>query len=589
MNYPACYKKGYPRPRFVRDGFQSLNGEWDFAFDDGNVGEKNGWYRKGAHGMKIVVPFACQTEESGIGDDGKHECVWYSRTFDYALPSGRRLLVNFDGADYFTKVWLNGKMLGTHKGGYARFTFDLTDYLKKGSNLLVVKCEDRRSAEQPRGKQRYVERNVSCFYTDTTGLWKSVWLEEVGSVYLQSVIATCEYENCTELFEYRVSGYCEGLSLRIETYFRGNKVGSFTQELYAQYGRIRVDMTLFREVLCMKPWSAGNPSQFFDVTYTLFKGGTAIDEAGSYIGLVDYRTKGNCIQINYLPNTYFRMVLDQGYFPKSGMTPKNDEELLADVLLIKQMGFNAVRKHQKIEDERFYFFCDMVGLYCWLEMPAAFDFTPESVCALTAEWTEIVRQHAGYLSLMAYVPVNESWGVLQTAENKRMQEFTAALYGLTKALVPNGLVISNDGWEHTVSDVVTLHNYAQSGAEITQAYSDMARFLSGGSVKDVHTRTAFADGWEYRGQPVILSEFGGIPYDREGRGWGYGSAAQSGEELYLRIRELTEAVLGLADCQGYCYTQLTDVMQEKNGLLTENREPKISVEKIAEINALKRK
>lgn len=585
MKHAACYKQGYPRPRFVRDSFLSLNGEWNFAFDDEKRGEKKGWYAKGVCGKKITVPFACQTEASGIGEEGGHDVVWYSRSFDHVLPVHKRLLIHFEGADYFAKVWLNGKMLGTHKGGYARFTFDMTDYLKKGINLLVVKCEDRRSAEQPRGKQRYVAQNVSCFYTDTTGLWKTVWLEEVNDVYLKSVTSSCEYDRCTCLFEYRVSAYRKGLSLSVECYFRGKKVGCVTQELFAEYGRLRVDMTLFGEVLCMKPWSAGNPSQFFDVRYKLFLGGKIVDEVASYTGLVDYRTKGNCIQVNYLQNTYFRMVLDQGYFPGSGLTPKSDEELLADVLLIKQMGFNGVRKHQKIEDERFYYFCDMVGLYCWLEMPAIFDFTPESVSSLTSEWVEIVRQHAGYLSVMAYVPVNESWGVLQTAENKQMQQLTAGLYGLTKALAPNGLVISNDGWEHTVSDVVTLHNYAQTATELAQAYADMPAFLGGGLVKDGHTRTPFADGWQYGGQPVLISEYGGVSLRSE-QGWGYSDVTNS-EELYLRIRSLTEAILGL-DCQGYCYTQFTDVMQEKNGLLTEERKSKLPVEKIAEINALKR-
>ena len=590
MDHAACYKQGYPRPRFVRESFLSLNGEWDFAFDDKRAGERKGWYKKGVSERKITVPFACQTEASGIGDDGRHECVWYSRPLSYALPAGKRLLLHFEGADYFTKVWLNGRMLGTHKGGYARFTFDLTDYLKKGENLLVVRCEDRPSLEQPRGKQRYVERNTSCFYTDTTGIWKSVWLEEVSDIYLESVTALCEYENCCELFEYRVFGWRKGLSLTVEAYWKDKKVASVTQELFAEYGRIRLDLTLFSEVLCIKPWSAGRPSQFFDVRYILRENGKVTDEVGSYAGLVDYRAKENAIQINYLPNTYFRMVLDQGYFPGSGLTPVSDEQLLKDVLLIKEMGFNGVRKHQKIEDERFYYFCDMVGLYCWLEMPAVYDFTPESAAALSAEWAEIVRQHAGYLSIMAYVPLNESWGILQTAENKRMQQFSAGLYGLTKALDPTRLVISNDGWEHTVSDVITLHNYARTGKEIRQAYADLPAFLRGELTGDLHTRTAFADGWEYGGQPVLLSEFGGIALERDVKeGWGYGDAAASGEELLARMRDLIEGVLAISGCQGYCYTQLTDVMQEKNGLLTEDRTPKAPLGKIRELNEICRK
>lgn len=348
-------------------------------------------------------------------------------------------------------------------------------------------------------------------------------------------------------------------------------------------------ITLKNKILCLKPWSLGRTEQIFDIKYFLKKDGKIIDEVGSYTGLVNYRTKGNTIQVNYLPNYYFRMVLDQGYFPDSGMTPKTDDELLNDVLLIKEMGFNGVRKHQKIEDERFYYFCDMVGLFCWLEMPTMYDFTPESVSAFTTEWMEVVRQHKGYLSLMAYVPVNESWGVLQTAENEQMQQFTAGLYGITKALDNTRLVISNDGWEHTVSDIATVHNYAQTGKELTMAYEDMDAFMRNDFTGDLHTRTAYADGWEYGGQPVIVSEYAGIAFRKDdGKGWGYGTSVADEDAFVARLKELTQSIVNAKGCQGYCITQLTDVMQEMNGLLTETRACKVAIEKIKEINSLTR-
>lgn len=588
MKHAKCYKENYPRPRLVRDSFVPLDGEWDFAFDDGNAGERRKWHKSGVNSLKINVPFAYQCALSGINTDEKHETVWYSRTFNYARKPDKRLLINFEGADYETKVWLNGECLGSHKGGYARFTFDLTDYLVGGENLLVVKCADRRSPLTVRGKQRYVEKNISCFYTDTTGIWKPVWLEEVGDVYIGGVSALCNYSECEAVVEYRLPRYESGLSLETRLYFDGEFVRSTEVTCDADYGKIKLDLTLKNKVLPMKPWSAGRSGQFFDVEYILKKDGKEIDRAGSYLALVDYRVRGNEIRLNYLSCLYMRMVLDQGYFAGGDLTAPDEQALRRDVELIKEAGFNGVRVHQKIEDERFYYYCDMLGLYFWLEMPAFYDYTAASAEQATREWAEIVNQYKGYLSLMAYVPVNESWGVLQTSDNEKMQAFTAGLYYLTKSLDPTRPVISNDGWEHTVTDIATLHNYAPSGKEIELAYSDMQGFMDGKLPLDLHTRAPFADGFSYGGQPVIISEYGGVAYAGDQSGWGYGEQAQSEEAFVNRVRDLTAAIVGLKDCQGYCYTQFTDVMQEQNGLFGIDRTPKIPIGKMREINSVTR-
>lgn len=587
MNHAKCYKKGYPRPRFVRENYTCLNGEWEFAFDDANVGEAKRYFEKAELGGKIIVPYSYHTKSSGIFKDEPHDYLWYSQKFTYNLPEGKRLLLHFEGADYKTKVWLNGNMLGEHLGGYARFSFDVTDYLKKGENLLNVKCEDKATQLTARGKQRYVEKNVSCFYTPTSGIWKTVWLEEVSDSYLADVKISCEYENVTGLIEYRIGGYTEGLRFVTEITYMDEKVVYNETEVLSEYGKIRVDLTLRHKVLNIKPWSAGRCEQFYDVKYYLKKDGVVIDEVGSYTALVDYRVRSNWLQVNYLP-TYLRMVLDQGYWTDGGMTA-TEEELQKDVELMKEMGFNGVRKHQKIEAEQFYYFCDMMGLYCWLEMPAMYDYTPEGAAQFTKEWVEVVNQYRGYVSLMAYVPVNESWGVLQTSENKQMQAFTAGLYYITKSLDPNRLVISNDGWEHTVSDIATVHNYASEGRDIELAYGNMQSFMDGNLTPDLHVRTAYADGWKYGGQPVIVSEYAGIAFEKDKDGWGYGAAVRDEEAFLARLRDLTQAIVNLDGCQGYCVTQLTDLMQEKNGLLTEDRTPKADVAKIKEINSLKHK
>ena len=588
MVHAKCYRSGYPRPRFVRDSFMSLDGEWDFCFDDADLGERQRWQKGGVTGRVIRVPFAYQCPYSGVGEETGHNIVWYSRSFEYRLPKGKRLLLHFEGADYFAKVWLNGELLGTHKGGYSRFTVDATEALRRGKNLLVVRCEDERIALQSRGKQRYVEKNVSCFYTDTTGLWKPVWAEEVPDLHIEHVSVLCDYARCGADFEFVLSGCQKGLTFGAELSFGGEPVAYTETAVGTRYGRLHADLTLRQRVLTIKPWSPSNPSQFYDVRYFLKRDGKVVDEVGSYCALVDYRTCKNTILFNSAPSCYFRMVLAQGYYPESGMTAKSDEELLRDVQFIKELGFNGVRMHQKIEDERFYYFCDMVGLFFWLEMPAMYDYTQKGAARFAQEWAEIVCQYSGYASLMAYVPINESWGVLQTAQNQQMQQFTAGLYRLTKALDPTRFVISNDGWEHTESDIVTVHNYAQTGRELALAYGDLPAFLEGKLTGDTHTRPAFAKGWSYRGQPVIVSEYGGIACKKEKDGWGYGAPAQDAEQFLARLKELTAAIVALDGCQGYCLTQLTDVMQEQNGLLTETRIPKLPVECIAEINRIKK-
>ncbi|MGN1053243.1 MAG: glycoside hydrolase family 2, partial [Candidatus Scatosoma sp.] len=257
-----------------------------------------------------------------------------------------------------------------------------------------------------------------------------------------------------------------------------------------------------------------------------------------------------------------------------------------DVLLIKEMGFNGVRMHQKIEDDRFYYFCDMAGLYVWCEMPSAYVTTERTTQALLEQWAEIVRQHRGFVSVMAFVPFNESWGCLQVLENKRQQWLVSAAYYLTKALSPDKFAVGNDGWEHTLTDIVTLHDYAAQAGDLYEAYSDTEKFLRGERVHDLHTRTAFADGWNYTGQPVIVSEFGGVKYSSDTGSWGYGNAAKTPEELEGRLAALVSAITSNKNIAGYCITQFTDVYQEKNGLVREDRSLKLPLEKIQNINSL---
>ncbi len=579
MKHAKCYRAGYPRPQFVRDNFTLLNGEWDFCFGDSAKKIPPKTYTH-----KINVPYAYNTEKSGINIQDDYDTVWYKKKFAYSKKKGKKLLLNLDGADYFTDVYLNGKRVGYHEGGYTRFTADLTDYLK-ADNEIAVRCYDPFDASVPRGKQRHLDRNTGCFYKPTVGIWKSVWLEEVSDTFLESAYAQVKYEDFGATVYYKVANFKKGLSLRVTATYQGDLVCDITTAVLSKDGRVFIELENRKAQLPMKWWSAGNHEQYFDVTYELIENSKVIDSVGSYTALVDYRTDNDRILIDYLPATYLRMVLAQGYFEGGALTA-TEEELENDVKLIKEMGFNGVRVHQKIEDERFYYFCDMYGLYVWLEMPSAYVFNDTSMRLIFNEWRAAVEQYRGYISIMAFVPMNESWGAQTVLENERQQNFITATYAMTKALVPERIVIGNDGWEHTLTDVATLHNYAQNPESLYEAYEDMEGFLSGKRVKDLATRNAFADGYAYSGQPVIISEFGGIKYSPNSDSWGYGNAAKDENELYERFKSLVKAITKNKKIAGYCYTQFTDVYQETNGLTYLDRTLKLPIEKIKEINSL---
>ncbi|MGN1077195.1 MAG: glycoside hydrolase family 2 protein [Candidatus Gallimonas sp.] len=579
MKHAKCYVKGFPRPQFVRKGYDLLNGEWEFAFDEENVGEREAWYLLPSLPLRINVPYAYQSKRSGIGTDRFCENVWYRRTFSVRKKEGERVLLHFDGCDYRAKVWFNGAYLGDHEGGYSRFTFDVTDKIGR-ENVLVVKCEDGKDVCQPRGKQRWLDRSVSCFYTETTGIWKSVWLEYVGERYLEKVDQEILFETDSVKFVFHVNRPKPGLKFRVEAEFEGEKLTFAEQDASDGYGEVTLRLVNKNRILPVKYWSPATP-HLFDLRYVLTDGDAVVDEVGSYAALVRYDAVGGSVRLNYSPSFYLKMALDQGYFPEGGLTG-DEEELERDVRLMKEMGFNGVRKHEKIEDERFCYFCDVYGLVLWCEMPSFYSFTQKSVERFTRQWLEILGQYRNFPCIMAYVPFNESWGIMHVSENRREQQFTQSVYYLTKTLCPDRFVISNDGWDHTKSDLLTLHNYVGSGEGILDAYGDLEAYVKGEHVKDRHTRSAYAKGFFYAGQPVLITECVGVTFasDVSAGGWGYGKAADGEREFLAKLQSILGGIRSLRECGGYCITQLCDVMQEKNGLLTEERVPKAPLEKI---------
>jgi beta-galactosidase/beta-glucuronidase len=284
---------------------------------------------------------------------------------------------------------------------------------------------------------------------------------------------------------------------------------------------------------------------------------------------------------------YQRLILDQGYWKDSHLTPPDEEALVTDIDKILALGYNGVRKHQKTEDERFLYWADVKGLLVWSEMAAAYEFNDRAAASFTREWMEIVRQNYNHPSVITWTPFNESWGVGRIKTDAAQQRFTQAIYYLTKSFDPCRPVICNDGWEHTISDIVTLHDYEEKGEDFLDRYLEHMEEILGNTIYHNKSKSAFADGFAYRGQPLILSEFGGIAFNSGNSGWGYGNKVNSPEEFIKRFDAITTAIKRLDIFCGYCYTQVTDVQQEINGLLDSERNFKVDPKIIKEINLRK--
>ena len=568
----------YPRPQFRREDWQSLNGEWEFAFDDKNDGIKGGlWQGKKALPLKIRVPFSYQYPASGIGDTSQHDIVWYRRSFSLAEENrGRRALLCFNAADYQTDVWLNGVHILTHTGGFTPFSADITAYLKKGDNIIVVRCEDTLNDAVPRGKQSWTGKPFDCYYVPNTGIWQSVWLEFYGEDCIAEHSLFCDYDK-TELYGELVTQYGKADEAEILVTFAGKLIKRERFTLRGRHNKFR--FALPRDYTDDYSWSPENPRLLY-VDFALYKDGKQVDLAHARIGMrkisVDEHGK---ICLNNRPY-YQRLVLDQGYWQESGLTPPSAESLKKDIELAKAMGFNGARKHQKSEDPYYNYYAEELGFLTWCEMPSAYRFCSDEVAAITKEWQEIVKEGRNCTSNVCYVPLNESWGAREIGRDKAQQSFARALYCLTKSLDPTRLVSTNDGFENiSPTDIVSIHDYG-----IARAEEFAEKYLDGYDELYPQGWPLFAEGEKYEGQPVLFTEFGGraMQADAKGGAWGYSGAAANEEEF---LKQLESIMQGVRTCnfQGYCYTQLTDVQQEVNGLLTAERKPKADIQKLKAI------
>ena len=583
MTNNSIPRKEYPRPQFERTDWMNLNGEWNFKFDQENKGEKEKWYEGADFDKKIIVPFTYETKASGIGEEKFCPNVWYQKKIEIPPQyKNKKILLHFQAADYITKLWVNGMFVGERKGGQIAFSFNITDYLAESNELnIVVKNEDSQSCFQPRGKQRWMDNSYECWYVQTTGIWQTVWLEFLNEVHLQSVKITPNIDTESVEFTYELSGNPDpALVLRTSISFKGQQIKTVDQSVIRTTQTFTTNITSEFHHWRVFHWSPGAPN-LYDVEFTLMKDEEVIDQVRSYFGMRKISIENGNVLLNNIP-LYQRLILDQGYWKDSHLTPPSEEAILEDIDKVLEMGFNGVRKHMKVEDQRFLYWADKKGLLVWSEMAATYEFSDEAVQSFTEEWLEVVKQHYNHPSIITWTPFNESWGVKNIYTDRKQQKFTEAIYHLTKAIDSMRPVIVNDGWEHTISDILTLHDYVEYGDEFVNRYKDKQKIVNN-EIAFNKFKHAMAQGYEYKGQPIIVSEYGGIAFNSE-KGWGYGDQVESEKDFLYRYESITQAIKDTSYISGYCYTQITDVQQEVNGLLTEEREPKVDVKKIREIN-----
>lgn len=574
----------HPQPQFQREQWLTLNGSWDFEFDDADRGLAEDW-AAGAKkfSKRIVVPFAFETKKSGIGDTSFHPVVWYRRTFDIPAAWGnKRVLLNFGAVDYQARVWVNGKAAGEHEGGSTPFRFDITPFLKSGANTVAVRAWDPPTDRFiPRGKQYWEPKSRSIFYTRTSGIWQSVWLEAAGDAQIDFLRIDSSLDGAVK-FNARLLNAKPGMTLAVTVKRDGKDVatGSSTGVTDTKY--------LAAGAMVRNPhlWSVERPA-LYDAVLELKDGNTVVDRVNTYFGFRKVAIENGRVTINNRP-VYLKFLLDQGYWPESLLTPPSDEAIKYDIEKSKEMGFNGARKHQKLEDPRFLYWADKMGFLVSGEIANAYLYDEQYAYRFTREWTEAVMRDINHPSIIMWNAVNESWGVPDLRDT-RQQAHLRAMYHLTKSLDPTRLFIDNEGWEHTeTTDLFAVHDYAPNYEQLKKRWGAVEAGKPGAALPP-NGREYLISGVAYNGTPLYLSEFGGIAYIMPGQtnvpeaAWGY-SGVEKTEEAALKRLEGQYRAIAESPFIGICYTQTTDVEQEINGLMTYDRKLKFDPKKIKALN-----
>ncbi|MBE6885548.1 MAG: beta-galactosidase [Ruminococcaceae bacterium] len=551
----------HPRPQFQREDWINLNGLWQFEIDNGRSGEARGLARPETQlAGQITVPFCPESRLSGVEHTDFLYGVWYKR--QVTIPAEKmtgQILLQFGAVDYQCTAFVNGQKAGVHQGGYGSFSFDITPFVKAGENQITVFAEDdTRNPLIPRGKQCEAYFSGGCDYTRTTGIWQTVWLEFRPKTHIASVQYYPDPERSCLNLRAELAG--KG-TLTVRAFYEGRQVGQ--AELASGGGLEHLTLSLSETHL----WEIG-AGRLYDLELSYGE-----DRVKSYFGLRTVRME----EMKFLLNgksVFQRLVLDQGFYPDGLYTAPSDAELLADVERSLAMGFNGARLHQKVFEERFLYHCDKMGYIVWGEYGSwGLDHSRlDSIYGILPDWMSIVRRDFNHPAIIGWCPYNETW---DQHGCRQANEPLSTIYDVTKAMDPTRPCIDTSGNFHVKTDIYDLHDYDQNPETLAQRYAPFAK--EGGELAD-----RYPDRQTYRGEPVFISEYGGIAWSVHG-GWGYGEAPKTEEEFLSRLKGLTDVLLDHPRMFGYCYTQLTDIEQEQNGLYTYDRKPKFDPEIIRPI------
>ncbi len=563
----------YPRPQFVRPQWMNLNGKWTYAFDFGNSGQERGFAKSSGFDAEIIVPFCPESPLSGVNHKDFINALWYQRTIAVPLDwEGKNVLLHFGAVDYETEAFIDGKSAGKHWGGTSSFAFDITRFVKAGGthNLVVYVRDELRSGIQPSGKQCPDYGSRGCHYTRTTGIWQTVWMEPVSKYGLSSCQVIPDLDQKRFYVLPRLYGLKDGLKFRATVKDGSKKVSS--SEAVASNNAACV-LPLKKP----KVWSPEDPFLYDLVFEVVDTAGKVVDRVESYAGLRKVHIEGNRIFLNNSPY-YLRLVLDQGFYPDGIWTAPSDEALKRDIELSLQAGFNGARLHQKVFEERFHYWADRLGYLTWGESSSWGIDTSNGVAArnFLTEWEEVVVRDRNHPSIVAWTPFNEAW-----SGGEALGRLIANVYELTKNLDPARPVNDSSGGIHVRTDLWTEHSYEQNPQKLRELLTPS----EGKPVWCLHPEKSC----DYQGQPYLIDEYGGIKWipsaERQyaADSWGYGEEPKTIEEFYERLEALTDVILSLDHICGFCYTQLTDIEQEQNGVYFYDRTEKFDMERIRRI------
>lgn len=585
----------HPRPQLRRQRWVDLCGAWGFAFDDEDRGLAERWFERDApFDREIIVPYPPESRLSTIHAPEFHPVVWYRREIEVdAGLRGERLILHFGAVDYKATVWINGRLACEHEGGHTPFSADIAPLLVEGDRqVVVVRAEDDpRDLQQPRGKQYWEEKPGYIWYHRTTGIWQPVWLEPLTRISIEELRWTPDVDRLGVALTLRLNRLPpDGWRVRVRL-IGDRPPHTLVEDEYRLTGReLRRDLLLDisgaavrrRRVLL---WSPDHPSLIEAQIEVVDQRGHVVDRVESYFGLRRIEVRDGRFILNGIP-TFLRLVLAQNYWPESHLAAPSADAFRREIELARALGFNGIRIHQKIEDPRFLYWCDTVGMLVWGEAANAYVYSDRAVEMLTREWLTVLRRDYNHPCIVTWVPVNESWGVPDLDRSAEQRDFVRALYHLTHALDPTRPVIANDGWQHAIGDILGVHDYAPTADMLYERYADREAVERTFHQVRPHHHPLLGVGGALNDEPIVISEFGGLAFAPEaGEDWFAYGRFPDAEALLARYEQLVDALLSSSVLAGFCYTQLTDTEQERNGLVTADRQPKVDPARVREINS----